>query len=249
MNEQDFALLDNYFNGLLAPDDARAVEARAASEAGFGEEFALRQEMEAFPRRAAQRQAFTDTLTAVGADFFQEKKSERVKNLPPMTAKISRIRWLAAAASLALVAVAVWFITSTGSPSYRQFAQHDAPSFTVRGAADQAASEAETAFNAGNYAAALDALDRLLAEQPGDPTALLYKGICLIELDRTAEARAVLEPMASGSSALRSEAVWYVALSFLKDKNTAACSAELLKIAPGEGRYEQAQTLLKKLES
>lgn len=247
MNEQDFALLDNYFNGLLAPDEARAVEDRAASEDDFGQEFALRREMEAFPRRAAQRQAFTDTLTAVGVEFFREEKSEKADIQAPMTARITRMRWLAAAASLALVAVAVWFFTSTGSPSYRQYAMHDAPSFTVRGAADEAASEAETAFNEKNYAAALSALDRLLAEQPGDPTALLYKGICLIELDRTGEARAVLAPMASGSSALRSEAVWYVALSFLKEKNTAACRAELLKIATGEGRYGQAQELLKKL--
>jgi predicted Zn-dependent protease len=203
--------------------------------------------MEDFPRRAVQRQAFTNTLTTVGTGFFQEKKSKTAENQPRMSAKISRMRWLAAAASLALVVVAVWFITSTGSPSYRQYAQHDPPSFTIRGAADQAASEAETAFNAGNYAAALSALDRLLAEQPGDPTALLYRGICLIELDRTAEARAVLAPMASGSSALRSEAVWYVALSFLKDKNTDACRAELLKIEAGEERYEQAAALLKKL--
>jgi tetratricopeptide (TPR) repeat protein len=247
MNERDFTLINDYFNSLLAPGDAQVVEARATSEAEFGEEFALRQQMEAYPRRAAQRRAFADTLTVVGADFFQEEKSERAENQPRMTAKVTRMRWLAAAASLALVAVAVWFFTSTGSPSYRQYALHDAPSFTVRGAADQAASEAENAFNDKNYAAALSALDRLLAAQPDDSTALLYKGICLIELDRTAEARAILTPMASGTSALRSEAVWYVALSFLKEKNVAACKAELLKIAPGEGRYEQAQELLKKL--
>lgn len=247
MNERDFTLINDYFNGLLSPGDAQAVEARAAADAEFGVEFALRQQMEAFPRRAAQRKVFADTLTAVEADFFQEKKMEAPESQPTMTARVNRMRWLAAAASLALVAAAVWFFTSPGEPSYRQYAQHAPLSLTSRGAADQMAGEAEAAFTKKDYAAALAALDRLLAEQPDNLTAQLYKGICLIELDRAADARAVLEPMASGLSALRSEAVWYVALSYLKEKNTAACRNELSKIPAGDMRYGQAQELLKKL--
>ncbi len=247
MKEQDFSLLDNYFNGLLPPDEARAVEARAAEDAVFGQEFALRREMEAFPRRAAQRQAFVHTLATVEADYFQETALKATENQSRMTAKVTRMRWMAAAASLALVAAAVWFFTTTGGSSYRQYAQHDQPSFTIRGAADQAATDAEKAFAEKNYADALTALDRLLAAQPDDPTALLYKGICLIELERMIEARAVLTPMADGNSALRAEARWYIALSYLKEKNNAACRSELLNIAPGEARYEQAQALLKKL--
>lgn len=247
MNEQDLKLLDDYFNGLLSPENARAVEMRAASDAAFGREFDLRREMEAFPRRAAKRLALSDTLTVVGADYFQEIVPEKSGDRVRMSARVTRLRWLAAAASLALVAIAVWFFTSTGRPSYRQYAQHAPLSLTVRGAAEQAAAAAESAFQAKDYAAALSNLDRLLAEQPGDPTALLYRGICLIELDRTADARALLMPMASSDTALRSEAAWYVALSFLKDKNTAACKTELQKIVPGDARYEQAQQLLKKL--
>ena len=247
MNEQDFSLLDDYFNGLLAPDEARTVETRAAADAVCGRAFELRRQMEAFPFRTARRKDLSDTLAKVSTDFFQEKGIETTENQPRMTARVTRLRWLAAAASLALLAIAVWFFTSTGSPSNRQYAQHAPLSLTVRGAADQAATAAEAAFSAKDYAAALAALDRLLAEQADDPTALLYKGICLIELNRSGEARAVLEPMADGNSALRSEAQWYVALSYLEEKNAAACKAALLKIAPGEKRYDQAQELSKKL--
>lgn len=243
MSEQDIALLDDYFNGLLDTEAARAVEARAASDAAFGQEYALRREMESFPRRASERAAFRETLTTVAQDYFKENDLQQ----SPMTARVSRMRWLAAAASLALVAVAVWLFTNTGGPAYRQFAQHEAPAFTVRGAADQAAGDAEKAFAEKNYAAALAAIDRLLAVQADDPTALLYKGICLIELDRTSEARALLTPMADGNSALRAEARWYVALSYLKEKNPTACRAELLKITADESRFGQAQELLKSL--
>lgn len=243
MSEQDIALLDDYFNGLLDADAARAVETRAASETEFGAAFDLRREMQAFPRRAAERAAFRSTLRTVSQDFFQEKALRQ----SPMAGRVSRMRWLAAAASLALIAVAVWLFTGTGGPTYRQFAKHEAPSFTVRGQADQAAGDAEKAFAEKNYAAALAAIDRLLAVQADDPTALLYKGICLIELDRIPEARALLAPMADGSTALRAEARWYVALSYLKEKNSTACRAELLKITAGESSYGPAQELLESL--
>lgn len=249
MNEKDFTLLNDYFNGLLSAGDAQTVEARAATDAEFGEEFALRQDMEAYPRRAARHQEFADTLATVSTDFFQEISSETSENQPSMTARVSRTRWLmAAAAAIALVAVAVWFFTLPGTADYSQYAQHAPLSLTVRGTADQAASEAENAFNQKNYTAALAALDRLLAEQPDNLTAQLYKGISLIELNRTADARVVLGPMADGTSALRTEAMWYMALSYLKEKNAAACRAELSKIPPGDVRYEQAQELLKKLK-
>jgi hypothetical protein len=41
MNEQDYTLIQQYFNGLLSPEDASAVEARAATESVFGAAFAL----------------------------------------------------------------------------------------------------------------------------------------------------------------------------------------------------------------
>lgn len=245
MNEQDNSLLNDYFNGLLAPDAAAAVEARAAREPEFGQEFALRRDMQAFPRRAEERRAFEATLTAVGADYFGTNKAD---NQPLVAHRPRNMRWLAAAASLALLAAALWFFTADRAPSYRQYAAHEQPSFTVRGASDQAAADAEKAFAAADYAAALGALERLAAERPGDVSVTLYRGICLIELDRMSEARGLLEPLAAGNSALRSEAQWYIALGYLKASDREACRAALARIQPGEARHEQARKLLKKLE-
>jgi hypothetical protein len=79
MNERDTTLLNDYFNGLLSPSDAQLVRDRAAAEPGFGQEFSLREEMEAFPRRAEQRKQFTDTLVSVEKDFFQENSGEKTQ--------------------------------------------------------------------------------------------------------------------------------------------------------------------------
>ncbi len=252
MNEQDITLLNNYFNGLLPAGEARAVEARAAEDAGFGQEFALRQAMEDFPRREARRRDLAGTLKNIEEGFFTGEVSasdpRQAPAEPAMTARFGRRRLLAIAASLALVAVAIWFFAVPGSPAYQDYNRHAPLALVERGATEQSASEAETAFNRQDYAAAAAALDRVLAGQPDNLTARLYKGICLLELDRTVEARAAFQPLAEGNSALQPEATWYTALSYLKDKNHPACATELQKIPAGDPRYAPAQELLKVLK-
>lgn len=246
MNERDTILLDNYFNGLLAPDEARTLLARAASDPDLKTEFSLREKMEAFPRQEAEREAFVTTLKSLGAEYFQEKKLET----PQLTIARSNVRrWVALAATLTLIAAAIWFFNQPSEvPSYEQYAQHTPLSLTVMGNTEQAKTDAETAFGQKNYAAALSALEQVLAAEPGNIKANLARGICLLELKRTAEARAIFEPLAAGNSALREDAAWYVALSFLQEKNMAACKAALAKIAAGEAHYAQAQEILKGLQ-
>lgn len=245
MNEQDNTLLDNYFNGLLAEAEAAQVQARASADPVFAAEFSLREKMEAWPRQAAQRQALADNLAVLGTEFFSEK-ALAAPATPPLTARVNWMRWaLAAAASVALLVAAVWFFQRPSGSLYEQYAGQHAPlALSDRSADGNAAAEADAAFNGKNYAAALVALDRLLAAQPNNSTAQLYRGICLLELQRPAEARVVLQPLAVGTSALRADAQWYTALAFLQEKNRAECYAALRQIAPGEAHYEQAVRLL-----
>ena len=242
MNERDSTLLDNYFNGLLAPEEARDVQARVASDPDFREEFSLREEMEAFPKKETERNALLDLLKEVGKDYFKDE----VTKTPQIKIVRNNVRrWIALAASVTLIAAAVWFFTkSAEKPTYQQYAQHTPLSLTVMGDTEQAKTDAETAFNQKDYGKALTALDQVLTDEPDNIKAKLSRGICLLELNRTAEARAVFEPLAAGSSALKADAIWYVALSYLKENNLAACKAELSKIAAGEAHYAEAQEIL-----
>ncbi len=248
MNEQDTILLDNYFNGLLTSAEAAQVQAHTSTDATFAAEFALRQKMEAWPRQSAQRQVFTESLAVLGTEFFSEKALETPAT-PLLTARTNWTRWvLAAAASVALLLAATWLFQRPNGSLYEQYAGQHAPlALSDRSTDGNAAAEADAAFNGKNYAAALAALDRLLAVQPANSTAQLYRGICLLELHRPAEARAALQPLAAGTSALRADAQWYIALAFLQEKNGADCRAMLRQIAPGEAHYEQAQTLASRL--
>lgn len=244
MNELDTILLNNYFNGLLSPEEARDVEVRAASEPDFGTEYSLRREMEAFPRKEAERDSMVELLKTVGKDYFKEEIAEAPQF---KVVRNNMRRWIALAASVVLIAAAVWFFNQSGAeaPAYQTYAQHTPLSLTVMGETEQAKSDAETAFNQKDYAKALAALDQVLLAEPDNIKAKFYRGICLLELDRAAESRAVFEPLAAGNSALREDAAWYVALSYLQEKNTAACKAALLKIESGSTHYKAAQEILK----
>ena len=247
MEEQDFQVLDQYFNGLLSEAEQQAVLERAAADPAFGQEFDLRRQLEDWPRREAQRQALAAQLPALGAEFFQEKENEQ--QAPGLTVQRGRRRWwLATAAVLALLVAAVWYFKVSQTSLYEQYAQYSALSFTERGDAAAAASAAETAFNARRYPEALEALDRLLAAQPDNAVAQLYRGLCLLELGRPAPAREALQPLAQGQTALRADAQWYLALSYLLENNKKGCREALQTLRPDQEHYEAAQALMRKLQ-
>ncbi len=249
MNKQDNTLLNDYFNGLLTAAEAQQVRERVATESEFAEEFSLREAMAEYPGRAAKRKTFKGILASVEKEFFQQGNAESIAPAPVMIAKLNWKRWAAAvAAGLVLLLSAVWFFNQTGLPEYRQYAQHAPLSLTVRGQADASINKAEKAFADKDYTEALNALDQIVAADPGNITAQLYRGICLLELDRAAEARAALAPIALGQSALRSEANWYIALSYLKEKNYEACKSNLQYIESGADHYEESRDLIKKLQ-
>jgi len=244
MKERDNTLLNNYFNGLLSPEETSNVEVRAVEEPDFGTEFALRKEMEIFPRNAAKRDAFIAKLQTIEVDYFKPKSVET----PQLRVVRNNMRrWIALAASVTLIAAALWFFSQAGSPTYEQYAQHTPLSLTVMGNTEQAKTDAETAFSEKDFARARSALDLVLTTEPNNIKAVLYRGICLLELGRAADARAVFEPLAAGNSALREDAVWYMGLSYLKENNLSACRTTLAKIAAGEAHYVEAQKILKGL--
>lgn len=245
MEENDISLLDDYFNGLLPQTEQEAVRSRVATDPDFAREFELRQQMDDWPRREPGRKALAETLTVLNAEFFQASATAKE---PVMRATVNWRRYLAAAASVAVLIAAVWYFAFPEPSLYSQYAQHPPLALVERGASETAASAAERTFNAGNYGAALAALDSLLQIQPENPVASLYQGICLLELKRFADARAALAGLATGQSALRADAIWYTALSYLPENNPAACRDNLTRLRPGDDHFDAAQTLMRKLK-
>jgi tetratricopeptide (TPR) repeat protein len=190
MQQQDFDLLDDYFNGLLPPESEQALRERAAADPDFAREFALRERMQRWLHREPVRQAVAKNLAEIGPDYFTANAARPWR--------VSWKRWALLAASFAVFAFAVWFFALRQPSLYHRYAQHAPLQFTERGAGDSPETRAERAFREGRYEEALAALRAVLTDKPGHLTARLYEGICLLELGRPAEARAAFAPIAEG---------------------------------------------------
>lgn len=188
---------------------------------------------------------------------------------------VRRAVWpLALAASLALAAVAGVLLTrasrpapdtpgplvSRGTPNnpWSELRIPAAPAPPSRGeeivfrseeqvpaAPSDAFNSAVDAYRAGDYALAEKSLAVVLARDPSDSEAHLYRGVCLMQLGRAAESVAALEKALFGSDArVRGEARWYRALLRLKEGRFAEALEDLDVLAAVAGtRQKEAETL------
>ncbi len=222
------------FDKVLASDPAFAREVKAGELAVEGlKSFHLHQRIQEL-RKKGQAQQLPD----------QESPKEENKKVRLIS--IFR-KPLALAASFALVVVASYFIyLSISSQSlYGRYNQH--PSFSVTEMSSSQVydlSRAEAAFKQGNYDITLSELSSYLSENPTDTLALLFQGICQLELDDYTQAREIFSQIKSGTSDFQSLGEWYLALSFVKEKDFDRARQELENISTNSEKYTQAQQLL-----
>ena len=112
-------------------------------------------------------------------------------------------------------------------------------------AASNGFDSAVDAYRARDYARAEKSLAAVLALDPSDGEAHLYRGICLIQLGRATEAVAALEKALLGSDArIRGGALWHRALLRLKEGQFAAALQDLDALVASAGpRRKEAETL------
>ena len=106
-------------------------------------------------------------------------------------------------------------------------------------------------YSEGNYPAAIEAFHDYLKEDPGNPTANFYMGLSYLEEQSAKEAieaikTARLSP--SKEDRIYIDAGWYLALAYLKDKNTTQCKTVLQEVINEHGDFAvDAQKLMKAL--
>ena len=238
--------IDKYLNGELNAKELQAFEERLQTDTAFAEEVRLRGDMNSYLINKDKKAAFKDQLDEIGDDFFKEESEAKIKPINRSSGNLSR--WLKVVAATAAVAVIVYLL-APGPDLYKEFAQHQPIQLTEK-SSDQAEliTAIENNFNSGNYVEALESADLLLAQQSDDLQVQVVKSICLIESNQTQDARELLQPIAEGSSAFKAEAQWYLALSWLKEKNKEQTKNALERIDNAYPFfYRKAQQLLKKL--
>lgn len=247
MQKERYIRFDRYLNNELSKEALKSFEEQLKSDADFKEDFdiysALESSLVSKFENEEEALALRKTLSDLGSHYIKQGENSKKET---KVISLFRYRNLMVAASIAVL-IGFFLFNNGGSPVYSDFAQHNPLELVVRGDNNEAASKAEAAFNAKNYEEALKQLTILAGNYPNDAEISLYLGISHLELNHYSEAETIFNTVSEGNSALATKAVWYKALTFLKQKKLNECKEVLKTIPESAEEYPQAKRLLKKL--
>ena len=182
----------------------------------------------------------TDELIQSGISIHFADKIEKKSKVISLQSK-----WFAIAAML-VVFIGVWYLNSSGNPSYLDYNNHNEAHFVERSDGNPNLKTAQDYFNSKDYQKASETFAKI--ENLTNPETQLYYAISLIETDDYSKAKILLENINKGNSVYKEDAIWYLALSSLKQKNYDESKKYLQQISEDSEKYNSAQKLLNDLE-
>ena len=250
MKEFDHDMINRYLDGEMNADETGAFEEQMQQDADLKNEVRLSREvnetlkMKLYPDE--NETALKNTLGNLRGEYFSpENIAEKT------TAKIilfKRTRWLAAAAAVLIMVVTLTVWQPWQKDLYQQYASIEMPAGAERGTpADVQLKQATAYFNNNNFAAAIPLFATVLKDDPQNTYVQYYYAIALLQNGEIESSRKELTALYNGTSLFRYDAAFYLALSYLKEKNKTTCGEWLNKIPADAGVYGKAQELLKKL--
>lgn len=247
MEDQDYILFDSYINNELSETEILAFKNRLKTDKVFAESFNIYKEANLFLKNKfeneAETTAFKNNLKSISNTHF---KTTKTKSETPKQSKLFRLGQFAIAASVAVFLGLFIYNQVFSKPGYTDYNTHE-PMTVVRGNV-KTLIEATKAFNNKDYKKANTLLKQVLEKDPENRELQLYYAITNIELDNFTIADTQLKALINGQSAYKNRALWYAALSKLKQNSNDASIMLLKQIPAGADDYKEAQRLLDKLE-
>ena len=247
MEEQDYILFDQYLLDELSAEERIAFEEKLKTNIEFNKSFNTYKELSSFLENKFENEAetndFKSNLEHISNQHFN--KTETITEVKKKTS-IFRIGQLAMAASV-VIFLGIFAFNQFSNPTYSDYNNHE-PMTVVRDASVKELIEATKAFNNEEYEVANKLLKRVLDEDPENSELKLYYAITNIELDNFEVADENLNQLINGASVYKGKALWYSALSQLKQENNDKAIVLLKQIQEQDEDYKQAQKLLDKLD-
>lgn len=244
MEDQNHILFESYLSEELSPDEKLAFELRLKTEPKLKKDFKTYKELTSFLTHKFDHEeaseAFKNNLKTISNTYFEKGET------PKKTIRFKP--WQYAIAASVVLLVGVFVFNNFSSLRYTDFHTHQNISLTVRGDNPDLLHTAETAFNHKDFAKAETAFKALLDKGETNSELKLYSAIANIELSNYERAETLLNELKDGQSVYKNKAIWYLALSKLKQKNYEACLSILKTIPEDAEDYKQAQKLIKKLD-
>jgi len=247
MKDPDYDIINRYLDGEMSADEAKAFEEQMQQDADLKLEVELLKDVNETLKMKLHpgynEPGLRNTIKEMNDEYFS-KRSEQIKIIP-----FRRYRWIAAAAAI-LIFMLVLTVWSPWKKDdlYKQYASIQMPAIAERGAtADSLLKLAVENFNNEKFAEAIPLFESILKDSSQNSFVEYYYGIALLQNDQIEKSRTFLGKLYEGASLFKYDAAFYLALSFLKEKNKPACKDWLNKIPADAGPYNKAQELLKKL--
>ena len=241
MNEEVYIGFESYLNNEMPPEEKKQFEDRLKTDIEFRKSFALYKETTQFlsHKFSAETTDFKQNLESISKGYFKENAQEQTKVI------VFKPWYYAVAASVAVV-LGTWFFMQNDTPSYGDFNQHENAYFMERGDANSNLIAAQDFFNAKEYNKAVTAFEKV--HDTSNPEVQYFYAIALLETNKYQKAEALLSTINHGSSAYKDKALWYLALSKLKQEKSEECKSFLKQIPNDAEDYEKAQQLLNQLD-
>lgn len=247
MKEFDYDMINQYLDGEMNAEELKAFETAMLQDAELKNEVELLRDvntsLQAKLHPGENEMALRSSLKKMNAEYFSTK-TEQAKIIP-----LSRRRWMTAVAAVFVLALllTVWQPWKK-EELYNQYAAIQMPGTTERGAAaDSLLKLAVENFNNNKFAKAIPAFETVLKDSSQNSFVQYYYAIALLQNGDIERSRTQLTELYNGVSLFKYDAAFYMALSYLKEKNKPACKDWLNKIPADAGPYSKAQELLKKM--
>ena len=247
MKEFDYDMINRYLDGEMNAEELKTFETAMLQDTDLKNEVDLLKDVNSTLQiklhPGENEMALRNSLVEMNAEFFSNK-TEQAKIIP-----LQRRRWVTAIAAVFIMALVltVWQPWEK-EDLYKQYAAIQMPGIAERGATtDSLLKTAVENFNNKEFAKAIPSFEAVLKDSAQNSFVQYYYAIALLQHGDTERSRAQLTALYNGSSLFKYDAAFYMALSYLKEKNKTACKEWLNKIPTDAGPYPKAQELLKKL--
>ena len=241
MQEELYIGFEKYLLNEMTAEEQSDFENKLQTDDTFSEQFQIYKETTQFLELKFSKEAvdFKENLQVIGSNHFGKPITKKSKVISLQS------KWFAVAAML-VVFMGVWYFNQSGNPTFSDYNNYNEAHFIERSDTNQNLVDAQTFFNAKDYKKASQSFAKI--EDLTNPELQLYYAISLIESDDYEKASVLLINISQGNSVYKEEAIWYLALSSLKQKDYKTCKKQLELISQDSEKYNQAQKLLKELD-
>lgn len=239
MSEELYIGFESYLNNEMTAEEKLNFQKRLQDDLQFKESFDLYQQTTQFldTKFSAETIDFQQNLKSISSAYFNDNKKSKIITFKP---------WQYAVAASVVLLLGTWFFMQNNNPEYGDYSQHEAAYFTERSAEDSNLKMAQDLFNAKDYKNAVSVFEKI--DDLKKPELQYFYAIALIETNDFSKAEVFLNRIKDGNSIYKDKAIWYLALSNLKQNKIPECKLLLKQIPEDAEDFAKAQQLLKDLD-